>query len=145
MEARPCVQVTSLGPAESDSSRAWSNFQFFNGVQAVIEGPADLEILSAEESFCHQGRIHAIVPPQADCFRVRTSQGELIDFGTEFGLNVSPEGAAVHVFDGEVAFQPGDDKVPTRLGMGRAALIGPALDPPPRRRPTPISSPPTGR
>jgi len=98
--------------------------QFFNGVQAVLEGPADFEIISAEESFCHRGRFHAIVPPQADCFRVRTEQGELIDFGTEFGLNVSPEGAAVHVFDGEVAFQTKDDRVPTRLGIGHAALIG---------------------
>ncbi|MEQ1841949.1 MAG: LamG-like jellyroll fold domain-containing protein, partial [Verrucomicrobiales bacterium] len=100
--------------------------QFFNGVQLVMEGPADFEILSAEESFCHEGRFHAIVPHQANCFRVRTRQGELIDFGTEFGLDVTPDGtAAVHVFEGEVAFQRKDDSMPTRLGVGRAALISP--------------------
>ncbi|RFC46876.1 MAG: ferric-dicitrate binding protein FerR, regulates iron transport through sigma-19 [Verrucomicrobia bacterium] len=112
-----------IGPSRIRFESGLLQLQFFNGVQAVIEGPADFEILSAEESFCHRGRFHAIVPPQANCFRVRTAQGELIDFGTEFGLEVSPDGAEVHVFDGEVAFQTDDDRIPTRLGVGRAALI----------------------
>ncbi len=112
-----------IGPSRIRFEAGLVQLQFFNGVQAVIEGPADFEILSAEESFCHQGRFHAIVPPQADSFRVRTNQGELIDFGTEFGLDVKPESAEIHVFDGEVAFQAGADQVPTRLGVGRAAII----------------------
>jgi hypothetical protein len=113
-----------LAPSRIRFESGLIQIQFFNGVQAVLEGPADFEILSAEESFCHRGRFHAIVPPQANCFRVRTAQGELIDFGTEFGVDVSPDSAAVHVFDGEVAFQPADDRIPTRVGMGHAALIG---------------------
>lgn len=112
-----------IGPSRIRLAAGLIQLQFFNGVQAVIEGPADFEIVSGEEAYCHLGRFHAIVPPQADCFRVRTRQGELIDFGTEFGLEVKPEGAEVHVFDGEVAFQTGEDRIPTRLGVGRAALI----------------------
>ena len=77
---------------------------FFNGVALTIEGPADLELLAANRVFCHQGRLRARVPPGAEGFTVVAAGFELVDLGTEFGLNLEPGGTSrVMVFEGEAS------------------------------------------
>ncbi len=100
------------------------HLQFYNGVKVVIEGPADFEILSMEESFCRRGRFHASVPPHAEGFTVHTPIGELIDHGTDFGVEVNEDGSSeVHVFDGEVAFRNAQQETVAQLRAGEAAQI----------------------
>lgn len=100
------------------------HLQFYNGVKVVLEGPADFEILSMEESYCRKGRFHASVPPHAQGFIVHTPTGELIDHGTEFGLEVKEDGSSeIHVFDGEVSFRNTDEETVAQLTPGEAAHI----------------------
>tara|TARA_R110002096_G_scaffold273422_9_gene467272 strand:+ start:9610 stop:11232 length:1623 start_codon:yes stop_codon:yes gene_type:complete len=100
------------------------HLQFYNGVKVVLEGPADFEILSMEESYCRKGRFHASVPPHAQGFIVHTPTGELIDHGTEFGLEVRDDGSSeIHVFDGEVSFRNTDAETIAQLTPGEAAQI----------------------
>ncbi len=108
--------------------------QFFTGVQLVVEGPADFEIVSAEKAVCRTGRFHVAVPSQATGFHLETPQGDLVDFGTEFGLDLA-EGVepALHVFDGEVAFHPRNQGTSARLGVGQAAALSPEGAGTPRR------------
>jgi len=103
------------------------HLQFFNGVQLVVQGPADFDILSAEESVCREGKFHAVVPPHANGFKMRSPLGDLVDFGTEFGLDLRRDAApSLHVFDGEVAFRPREHgTAPARLGGGQAATLRP--------------------
>ncbi|MHB9008768.1 MAG: LamG-like jellyroll fold domain-containing protein [Limisphaerales bacterium] len=96
---------------------------FYSGARLVIEGPAQVELVAAGEAFCQAGRVTAVVPPAARGFRVDIPQGEVTDRGTEFGLDVRPGGAEVHVFAGEVDYQ-GKTAPNWNLKEGRAAVVG---------------------
>ncbi len=77
--------------------------EFYSGATIILEGPANLEIRSANEAFCHFGKIRGSVPPQAIGFTISTPEYDLVDLGTEFGISVEPNGISeVHVFDGIV-------------------------------------------
>jgi hypothetical protein len=77
---------------------------FFSGASLTVEGPADLDLLSASRVYCRQGRLRARVPPGAEGFTVVAPGYEVLDLGTEFGLNLEPGGKSqVMVFEGEAA------------------------------------------
>jgi hypothetical protein len=75
---------------------------FFSGARVVLEGPAELQLLSSTEAYCHAGRLSAEVPPQARGFIVTTPQIKVVDRGTAFGIDVQADGAEVHVIKGRV-------------------------------------------
>lgn len=80
--------------------------EFFSGARVILEGPAEFELVSANESVCRLGKLRAFVPPQARGFTVRTGNVALVDRGTEFGLRVDRGGESeVHVFQGKVEIQ----------------------------------------
>jgi hypothetical protein len=77
---------------------------FFSGVSLTVEGPADLELLATDRVFCHHGKLRARVPRGAEGFTVLAPGYEVVDLGTEFGLNLEPGGKwRVMVFEGEAA------------------------------------------
>lgn len=94
---------------------------FFSGVSLSVEGPADLDLLAADRVFCRQGRLRARVPRGAEGFTVLAAGYEVVDLGTEFGLNLEPGGRSrVMVFEGEasVSVLGGDGR------SVRGALLG---------------------
>lgn len=96
--------------------------EFFSGARVIVEGPADFELLSANEGMCRYGKLRAFVPPQAQGFTVRTSTLTLVDRGTEFGLRAGREGdAEVHVFQGRVELR--GRGTTEQLGVGRAVHL----------------------
>jgi hypothetical protein len=90
-------------PAGSHHLRAGrALLTLFNGVMLSVQGPADLNLLSVERVFCRQGKVRARVPAGADGFTVFAPGSAVVDFGTEFGLNVSADGKAqCMVFQGK--------------------------------------------
>jgi hypothetical protein len=99
--------------------------EFFSGARVILEGPADFELLSSNDSFCRHGKLRAFVPPQAQGFTVRTSGITLVDRGTEFGLRLDRSGdAEVHVFQGLVEIRSQGSR--SELPVGRALRIDPA-------------------
>jgi len=88
--------------------------EFYSGALILMEGPAELELLSARQCFCRRGRIRVNVPRSAHGFTVLSPEVETVDLGTEFGLEVAPEGdTQVHVFDGKVElYSPGTKRAP---------------------------------
>src|SRR5207247_1023470 len=56
--------------------------------------------------------LRATVPPQATGFTIRSPKLDLVDRGTEFGLDVTDGGKTdVHVFQGKVElYEPGGNK-----------------------------------
>jgi hypothetical protein len=77
--------------------------EFFTGAVVVIEGPADFDLLSVSRIYCRQGKLRALVPPQAEGFAIDSPLMELVDRGTEFGFQVDAAGMAeIHVFRGRV-------------------------------------------
>lgn len=89
------------------------------GVSIDLEGPADLELLSDEKVFCHKGRLRARVPEGSEGFVVSGPGAAVIDMGTEFGLNVDPDGTTRgKVFQGKV-----EAALTTRTGVYRRSRI----------------------
>ncbi len=93
--------------------------EFFSGAAVVLEGPAELEIVSSWEAICRFGRARVRVPPAANGFKLRAADLTLVDLGTEFAMDVdrATQGTRVHVFDGEVQAQRGQD-APLSLKRG---------------------------
>jgi ferric-dicitrate binding protein FerR (iron transport regulator) len=84
-----------------------AEIDFFCGATLIVEGPATLDIESDWSVRVLNGRLRATVPPAARGFIVKAADSEIIDLGTEFALNVSPEHARLEVIDGEVEIRGG--------------------------------------
>ncbi len=88
------------GPIRLESGLA--QIEFFSGATLLVEGAAEIEVVSAWEVRCLSGRVRVRVPPAAKGFLVNAPDLKLEDLGTEFALNVSRGASEVHVFEGEV-------------------------------------------
>lgn len=91
-----------LSPGELRLKSGVAEIEFFQGARLCMEGPAVIRLVSAGEAYCSSGRFSAEVPPHARGFRIGTPKGDLVDLGTEFGLDLNGATPALHVFKGEV-------------------------------------------
>lgn len=103
----------ALEPGTLKLRSGYAQVEFFCGASVILEGPAELELLSSTAAKFHSGRLRAQVPPAARGFQIDVDGMKVIDLGTEFGLSVSAVGSDVQVFDGEVKVQP--DAVTSQL------------------------------
>jgi hypothetical protein len=94
---------------------------FYSGARVVIEGPAEVRLVSPSEAVCPIGRLVAEVPPPARGFRLRTDQLNLVDLGTVFGIDATRGQTEVHVFKGTVELVSGT-LAKQALGEGQAAV-----------------------
>lgn len=98
-----------------------------NGIEVVVESPADFQLESAMKMVVRRGRMSAWVSPEGEGFVVETPSARLVDHGTEFSVDVAADSSSeVHVFDGEVTVRPRDaavDSEDLRLTANQATLI----------------------
>jgi hypothetical protein len=100
----------ALKPGRLAIKSGYAQVEFFCGATMILEGPAELDLKSPMLARVRQGRLRAQVPPAARGFSLEVNELKVVDLGTEFGLSVSPEGANVHVFDGEVELHGADEE-----------------------------------
>ncbi|TWU31795.1 LamG-like jellyroll fold domain-containing protein [Novipirellula artificiosorum] len=80
---------------------------FDRGIEVIIESPARFEIESEMRMVLHRGSVSAKVSPAGEGFAIDTPSVSVVDFGTEFGIEVLDDRSSeVHVFDGEVDVRP---------------------------------------
>ncbi|HEY7424913.1 MAG TPA: LamG-like jellyroll fold domain-containing protein [Gemmataceae bacterium] len=91
-----------LPPGRLRLKSGLAHLEFYSGATVILEGPADLQLISPSEAYCTEGKLRATVPPQAAGFTIATPKLDLVDRGTEFGLRVNPNRTEVHVFQGKV-------------------------------------------
>jgi hypothetical protein len=105
--ASPCFPLREgelVGPGRVHIQAGRLTLAFFNGVSLTVEGPADLDVLGADRVFLHYGKLRARVVRGAEGFTVVANGYEVVDLGTEFGMNLQPDGKSrVMVFEGEAA------------------------------------------
>ena len=79
----------------------------------LVEGPADLRILSSMRARLSRGRIKMRVTEETGKgYIIETPDGEVKDLGTEFGLNVTEDGnTGLIVFEGSVDLRVADATV----------------------------------
>lgn len=97
-------------------------FQTATGNRVIVEGPATFRFTSAQELRLDHGRVLAMVSPEGKGFTVVTPAGKIVDYGTEFGVDVDADGSAeVQVYLGAVVVTP------KRQGSHRNLTKGEAL------------------
>lgn len=100
---------------------------FESGVEVVIEAPASFEIHGPELMILNEGRLVANVTTEGVGFTVETPDAEVVDYGTEFAIEVVGQGSSeVHVFQGEVEVHPKQQDTaidPVRLVTNQATRI----------------------
>lgn len=101
---------------------------FYSGARVVIEGPAELQLVSPSEAVCPSGRLLAEVPQPARGFRLKTDQLSVVDLGTAFGIDAAPDQTEVHVFKGRVDVFP-ETAAKQSLGEGEAVAVGGSAPP----------------
>ena len=95
---------------------------FFCGATLVIEGPAQLDVISDWVVSVDKGRIEATVPPAAQGFIVKAANTDIIDLGTRFALDMSQGKAQVAVIDGEIILR-GEQFDDSHLQAGEQASL----------------------
>ena len=95
---------------------------FYSGARVVVEGPAELQLVSPNEAICLTGRLLAEVPEPARGFRIKTDHLNVVDLGTVFGIDATHGRTEVHVFKGKVEFSSGT-AAKQSLGEGQAVVV----------------------
>ena len=104
---------------------------FGNGAVAVVEAPADFEVLGPDRAAVHSGQVVVRAEDIARGFVLDTAKTEIVDLGTEFGVKVNRSNATeVHVFEGSVIARPkgGQRGTEQLLKAGQALRYGAAAD-----------------
>ena len=93
-----------LGSEVFELAAGTAEIQFFSGATMTVEGPAEISLRSAWQAECREGAVRMKVPPAARGFILQAPSTEIVDLGTEFGLEVRDGEGHVEVFDGEIEF-----------------------------------------
>jgi hypothetical protein len=119
------VLGAALRPGRLVLRRGVAQVKFASDVTMIVEGPAEIELLSADRARLNRGRVVVQVPKQALGFTLHSDAAAFVDLGTEFGVEVTEPGRAnIHVLDGEVAFVPENGGGPSRtLQRGSATEV----------------------
>ena len=93
-----------------------AHIEFYSGATVILQGPAELHLISRTKAFCVRGKLRGTVPAQAHGFTIGSPALDLVDLGTEFGMQVDVgDKTEVHVFEGKVEMH--------NAGPGRKALV----------------------
>jgi hypothetical protein len=107
-----------------------ARIRFNDGADVIVEGPATFTLNSPSALSLAAGRLFGT--KQGGGFRVGTPTAAIIDLGTEFGVNVQPDGVThVEVFAGRVraasattrAMAAGPSPPSQILAAGQAAVV----------------------
>ena len=98
------------------------NLEFENGVETVIEGPAEFKIIDEMKMVVKAGKIKANVPKSGHGFTIETDNVDIVDLGTVFGVEVIDGKVDVQVIDGLVKLQENKKDI-REITAGRAVSI----------------------
>jgi ferric-dicitrate binding protein FerR (iron transport regulator) len=93
------------------------------GATVVVEAPARFRFESSQRLRVERGRLAADVSPAAKGFTVITPDGDAVDLGTRFGVDVPAAGRAeIHVLSGQVLARASRSSVQS-LETGQATVF----------------------
>lgn len=103
----------------------------FDGTALTIIAPADIVLEQVDKVLLQQGSLRAVVPPAAVGFIVRTPSGSVVDYGTEFELDVDSNGTTyVKVVKGTIDLRDNSNPFAfnnaQKLTAGSTGRISPA-------------------
>ena len=94
-----------------------------NGVKVMLRGPAKFEPISDMLLSVDTGMARCTVVDGAEGFTITTPSGDIVDLGTQFGVEVLEAATKVQVIEGEVRAQREHGAVVRELRIGEAAAM----------------------
>jgi len=89
-------------------SEGYAELLFDNQARVTIEAPAEFKILANDQIKLAYGRLYAVVPREAIGFTVKTPSTQIVDLGTEFGVDCSLRSdTSLHVLKGKTVLIAG--------------------------------------
>jgi len=89
-------------------SEGYAEFLFHNQAKVTIQGPVEFQILAEDQIKLIYGRCYAIVPREAIGFTVKTPSSQIVDLGTEFGVDCDLQSnTSLHVIKGKTVLIAG--------------------------------------
>jgi len=108
----PTTVGSALPPGLLSLGSGLVEITFLDGATVILEGPADLELISTDQAYLHRGRLRGSVPHDNSALTISTSDLTVADPGVDFGVRVDDTGSAeLHVFDGEVKLEDAKSSV----------------------------------
>ncbi|MEN6308157.1 MAG: LamG-like jellyroll fold domain-containing protein, partial [Anaerohalosphaeraceae bacterium] len=88
----------------------FAEIELDSGVNVIVEAPAQLTLESANQLYLQQGRLVAkINKTSQNPFVVHSSHASIVDYGTEFGVQVDDRNTLTHVYQGRVELRSGSN------------------------------------
>lgn len=117
------------GPVELTAGLA--EIKLYDGTNIIVEAPARFELKSSNQIYLQSGRLVVKVSETMDDpFVVYSSHASIVDYGTEFGVQVDDAGNTMtHVFEGKVELRSGSNplrfeyRLPLTQNMGGQADV----------------------
>ena len=131
----------ALGPGWLHLRAGLARVEFYNGVGMVVEGPADLRLLSVGAAQLDAGRIRADVPAVAHGFSVRTPHLTVVDLGTAFGIRVQAGQEEVQVIAGRITLRTASGPIHELHAGDAVKVVGGAEPEPVPANPSAFASP----
>jgi len=101
-----------------------AELQFDGGAQLVLAGPVVLNVESVTSAEVVSGKVLFRSDDTAEPFDLHTPMARLVDYGTEYAVEVGAAGEEVHVFDGEVRRSPRPAAEPeTELALNSVSVL----------------------
>ena len=111
----------ALNPGRVKLESGLIQIEFFSGATMVLEGPAEIDLISSMKVAAISGKMHVKVPETAQGFVVDTGEMQVHDLGTEFAIDMNSKSPEVHVLDGEVEILHKNQKLKTLFKSGSIA------------------------
>jgi len=89
-----------LEPGQLRLERGLAEVTLYCGARLLLEGPAEVQLISQNSAYCKSGRMVAEIPGQARGFQIKTPHSVLSDARGSVGIDVKPEETEVHAFKG---------------------------------------------
>jgi hypothetical protein len=110
-------------------SEGYAEFLFNNRTKVTIEGPSEFQILAEDQVKLIYGRLYAVVSREAIGFIVKTPSAQIVDLGTEFGVETDLRSdTSLHVMKGKTVLIAGDksNKASIEVKEGAAKQVSAA-------------------
>ena len=102
---RPSVGA-SLPASSLKIAQGIAQVELVDGATLILEGPVEYELIHGNAGSLKRGKLRAHVPKVAVGFTVGLPRGDVIDLGTDFGIEVhEDQSAELYVYRGKVRYQ----------------------------------------
>jgi hypothetical protein len=107
----PITVGSDLSPGPLILKEGFAEIRLKCGARVLLEAPVEIDLERDNRLYLERGRLVANIEQSTEeRFVVRTANSTVVDFGTEFGVEVDPAGqTSAHVFKGKIELRQGSD------------------------------------